>query len=220
MVRIYPYAAVQYSSFELYKDLFGGFFLPGSLAGATAVCLTYPLDVVRGRLAVQTNANAGIISTLRTMGKEGKVLAGLGPALLGVVPFAGMKFLVFEREKALWTKWTGKSQRDISMGVRLVMGGLAGAAGQTAAFPLDVVRRRMQVVGLPNVGLHVEDYSGSTFNALVRIFRREGIRGWYRGILIDYVKVAPMVAISLSVFDWTKILSAKYLGVNLQKTKE
>lgn len=64
VVRIYPYAAIQFASFERYKRglralspsgsmFFGGHFLAGSMAGATAVCFTYPLDVVRARLAFQ-----------------------------------------------------------------------------------------------------------------------------------------------------------------------
>jgi solute carrier family 25 protein 16 len=64
VVRIYPYAAIQFASFERYKRVlrsmsnsgtmfFGGHFLAGSMAGATAVCFTYPLDVVRARLAFQ-----------------------------------------------------------------------------------------------------------------------------------------------------------------------
>lgn len=58
MVRIFPYAATQFTSFEQYKKLFGeeshvGKFLAGSAAGVTAVLLTYPLDTIRARLAFQ-----------------------------------------------------------------------------------------------------------------------------------------------------------------------
>lgn len=61
MVRIFPYAATQFTSYELYKTLFGNMmeqhhfskFLAGSAAGITAVLLTYPLDTIRARLAFQ-----------------------------------------------------------------------------------------------------------------------------------------------------------------------
>lgn len=64
MVRIFPYAATQFTSFELYKKWFSsvmgptshiGRFLSGSCAGVSAVCLTYPLDTIRARLAFQVN---------------------------------------------------------------------------------------------------------------------------------------------------------------------
>lgn len=64
MVRIFPYAAAQFTSFELYKkylsDIFGpkshiDKFVAGAAAGLTAVLLTYPLDTVRARLAFQVS---------------------------------------------------------------------------------------------------------------------------------------------------------------------
>lgn len=60
MVRIFPYAATQFTSFELYKRFFGedshiGRFAAGSSAGVTAVALTYPLDTIRARLAFQVS---------------------------------------------------------------------------------------------------------------------------------------------------------------------
>ncbi len=36
-------------------------------------------------------------------------------------------------------------ERELSTLTRLACGGLAGTTGQTVAYPLDVVRRRMQV---------------------------------------------------------------------------
>ena len=61
MVRIFPYAGIQFYTYEHYRkalpQLFGESevtrFLSGSMAGVTAVCVTYPLDLVRSRLAFQ-----------------------------------------------------------------------------------------------------------------------------------------------------------------------
>lgn len=62
MVRIFPYAATQFTSFEIYKNYLDGVFgatshidkfLAGAGAGLTAVTLTYPLDTIRARLAFQ-----------------------------------------------------------------------------------------------------------------------------------------------------------------------
>ena len=58
MVRIFPYAATQFTSNKIYKrvypTLFGAdpsnfaiHFLAGSSAGLSAVILTYPLDAIR-----------------------------------------------------------------------------------------------------------------------------------------------------------------------------
>lgn len=65
MLRIFPYAALQFTSYEFYKRMNKKIFkeeaseriinnlLCGSLAGITAVTFTYPLDVIRSRLAFQ-----------------------------------------------------------------------------------------------------------------------------------------------------------------------
>lgn len=82
MVRIFPYAAVQFTSYEFYKSLFAktfnhhqfsSNFLAGSAAGITAVLLTYPLDTIRARLAFQVTGEhvyTGITHAAVTMFKE------------------------------------------------------------------------------------------------------------------------------------------------------
>lgn len=64
MVRIFPYAATQFTSFEIYKRYLDGVFgetshidkfLAGAGAGVTSVALTYPLDTIRARLAFQVS---------------------------------------------------------------------------------------------------------------------------------------------------------------------
>ncbi|XP_059693294.1 mitochondrial coenzyme A transporter SLC25A42 isoform X1 [Haemorhous mexicanus] len=65
MVRVIPYAAIQFCAHEEYKQILGNYygfqgkaltpfprFIAGSLAGTTAAMLTYPLDMVRARMAV------------------------------------------------------------------------------------------------------------------------------------------------------------------------
>lgn len=64
MLRIFPYAALQFTSYETYKHINKIIFkensgryinsvICGSMAGITAVTSTYPLDVIRSRLAFQ-----------------------------------------------------------------------------------------------------------------------------------------------------------------------
>lgn len=64
MVRIFPYAASQFTAFEIFKKYLDGIFgdkshidkfIAGAAAGVTAVFLTYPLDTIRARLAFQVS---------------------------------------------------------------------------------------------------------------------------------------------------------------------
>ena len=54
-------------------------------------------------------------------------------------------------------------------------------------YPADVIRRRMQV-DCPHSPLM------SARAHVVQILRSEGVRGFYRGILPEMLKVAPMVS--------------------------
>ena len=79
LIRIFPYAALQFSSYETYKSINKKLFrknadnllnglVCGSLAGMTAVTFTYPLDVIRSRLAFQFKGKEvyfGIVDSIR-----------------------------------------------------------------------------------------------------------------------------------------------------------
>jgi solute carrier family 25 protein 16 len=68
-----------------------------------------------------------------------------------------------------------------------VAGGIAGLLAQTSSYPLEVIRRRMQVGG----AVGNRDFRG--FWATVKnIYVNGGIRGFYVGLSIGYVKVFPL----------------------------
>lgn len=72
-----------------------------------------------------------------------------------------------------------------------------------ATFPLDLVRRRMQVEG---AGGRARVYNTGLFGTFKHIFKSEGIRGIYRGILPEYYKVVPGVGICFMTYEGVKML--------------
>lgn len=87
---------------------------------------------------------------------------------------------------------------------RLAFGACAGLIGQSASYPLDVVRRRMQTAG-------VTGHTYSTITGTMReIVSEEGvIRGLYKGLSMNWVKGPIAVGISFMTFDLTQILLRK-----------
>lgn len=65
---------------------------------------------------------------------------GAGPTLIGILPYAGLKFYVYEELKRHVPE-----EHQSSILMRLSCGAIAGLLGQTLTYPLDVVRRQMQV---------------------------------------------------------------------------
>ena len=106
VIRITPTSAFQFYFYDLFKKVFfhGKKELSplerlwaGGLAGCGALVLTYPLDLVRARLTLQTSANRqynGIVHGLVTVvNKEGPLALyrGLWPSVAGIFPYIGMR---------------------------------------------------------------------------------------------------------------------------------
>ena len=75
-------------------------------------------------------------------------------------------------------------------GLLLCGGATAGALAQTVVYPLDLLRRRMQVAGLTNVEGSKNIVADSTWLALKRIVKDGGgPRSLFAGIVPTYLKV-------------------------------
>lgn len=230
MVRIFPYAAIQFTSFEIYKKYLDGVFgetshidkfLAGAAAGLTSVTCTYPLDTIRARLAFQITGEhvyTGIAHAAVTIFKEEggtrALYRGFTPTLMGMIPYAGLSFYCFEYIKYGFMKYLPKWSCNrcekntgglvLTIPAKLVSGGLAGAFAQSVSYPLDVTRRRMQLA-MMNPATH--HYAKSMFTTLANIYREYGIvKGLYRGMSINYMRAVPMVAVSFSTYELCKQL--------------
>ncbi|KAK3707526.1 hypothetical protein QZH41_018493 [Actinostola sp. cb2023] len=224
MVRVFPYGAIQFMCYEQYKTLFCdtldyghiGKMFAGGLAGLSACTCTYPLDVVRSRLAFQVadeHRYCGICSTLRQIcSTEGGVCAlyrGFTPTGLSMIPAVGLGFYAFESFKDFIVSLHGTMTRVhpisgetvLTATGGLVCGALSGASSQTVAYPLDVVRRRMQLAGSLADG-HKYKTCISTF---IAVYTEDGVRhGLYRGLSINYLRVCPQIAVMFAVYEMTK----------------
>lgn len=67
-------------------------------------------------------------------------------------------------------------------------------------YPLDVVRRRMQMKGISG---DLFAYT-STKHAFTTIVQVEGIKGLYKGMWPNLLKVAPLVGIQFVAYEITK----------------
>ncbi|XP_016352171.1 mitochondrial coenzyme A transporter SLC25A42 isoform X1 [Sinocyclocheilus anshuiensis] len=219
MVRVIPYAAIQFCAHEQYKRILGQYYgfqgkalppvprlLAGSLAGTTAAMITYPLDMVRARMAVTPKEMYSNILHVfvRISREEGlqTLYRGFTPTILGVMPYAGLSFFTYETLKKIHTEHTGRSHPFSYE--RLAFGACAGLIGQSASYPLDVVRRRMQTAGVTG-----HTY-GSILGTMREIVMEEGvIRGLYKGLSMNWVKGPIAVGISFMTFDLMQILLRK-----------
>lgn len=83
----------------------------------------------------------------------------------------------------------------------LAIGAVSGMLGQTVSYPLEVVRRRLQVGGLTQPDRWV-----GWRETVGHVWRESGWRGFYVGLSIGYLKVVPMTAVSFAVWEEMKSL--------------
>ncbi|KAL4428809.1 hypothetical protein ABPG77_005247 [Micractinium sp. CCAP 211/92] len=178
----------------------------GGVAGMTACALAYPLDLVRTRLAAQTSQRyyTGIGQALRTIAaEEGArgLYRGLGATLMQVAPSLAINYAAYETMRSSWLAAAGRDTPTV--GMSLACGSAAGLISSTATFPLDLVRRRLQLRGQGGAGSGTGPHPTfvSTFRTVVQ---REGFRGLYAGILPEYYKVLPGVAIAFMTYELMK----------------
>lgn len=265
LLRIFPYAALKFLAYEQIRTVIIAGpaqetplrrLLSGSLAGITSVFFTYPLEVIRVRLAFETkNSSRSSLSSICSQiyhehppkaplsAASGHVAVtlpasvspsaaprssglvnfyrGFSPTLLGMLPYAGMSFLTHDTatdwlrhpslshyttitspKSTVTTQSSSRPQRQsLKSWAELLAGGIAGLVSQTASYPLEVIRRRMQVGGAVGDGHRLRIAETAR-----RIWGEKGWRGFWVGLSIGYLKVVPMAAVSFFVYERGKLV--------------
>ncbi|XP_024967943.1 probable envelope ADP,ATP carrier protein, chloroplastic [Cynara cardunculus var. scolymus] len=205
VLRILPYSAVQLFAYESYKKLYRGKdgelsvigrLAAGASAGMTSTFVTYPLDVLRLRMAVDPGHHT-ITNVVVKMLKEeglGSFYRGLVPSLIGIAPYVAVNFCVFDLvKKSLPEKFRNKTEAS------LITAFAAATIATLTCYPLDTIRRQMQMRGTP--------YK-TVLDAFPGIIARDGVAGLYRGFVPNALKTLPNSSIRLTTFDAMKHLIA------------
>ncbi|GMH35996.1 hypothetical protein BSKO_03864 [Bryopsis sp. KO-2023] len=239
-IRIIPNSAVKFLTYEKFKQYLSAYkkdqigdgkltpglrLLAGAGAGIVGMTSTYPLDMVRGRLTVQEGTSAqyrGIAHAATDIFKKEGLLAfyrGWLPSVIGVVPYAGLNFGVYETSKVFLLNYHGVSEEaDLGTVEMLGCGALAGLCGQTMAYPFDVARRRLQVSGWQGAAqLHGDSVGHAVaYKGMVDCFKRtvqeEGVQALFKGLWPNYLKVIPSIAIMFVCYEKIKsLVGAKFV---------
>ncbi|PWY79728.1 mitochondrial carrier [Aspergillus heteromorphus CBS 117.55] len=265
LLRIFPYAAIKFLAYEQIRaavipsrDKETAFrrLISGSMAGITSVFFTYPLELIRVRLAFETKrtsrsslrdifrqiynervappstptgasatkapvtATAEGVSSAVTKAVPSSGFAnfyrGFGPTLLGMLPYAGISFLTHDTvgdwlrlpavsayttipESEASSEKKGSRRPQLTAAAELFSGAVAGLLSQTSSYPLEVMRRRMQVGGVVGDGHRL-----GLLETARSIWFERGFRGFWVGLTIGYIKVIPMSATAFFVYERLK----------------
>ncbi|KAG6611651.1 Mitochondrial Carrier (MC) Family [Phytophthora cinnamomi] len=190
----------------------------GSLAGGLSLTVAYPLDIIRARYMVQMGKHryTSIYEAVATMYKVEGVRSfsrGLVPSLLGTLPYTGIGFSLNERFK-IWTLELQRRRLEHKYGdsapnpslnplTKFVCSYFAACIAQTSTYPMDTIRRRIQTDGYVSGSQTKMQYTGVIATARI-ILAREGWRGLFKGVSVNWMRSPVSTGISLTTYDILK----------------
>jgi len=197
IIRYFPTQAFNFAFKDQIKNLFprydpkkefGMFFAvmmaSGALAGAGSLCIVYPLDYARTRLAADVGSGKrdfkglGDCLVKTATGPRGflGLYNGFGVSVVGIIPYRGVYFGLYDslREKNPYKDDLGPAGLGSKF---LVAQGSAIAAGYTS-YPFDTVRRRLQMQSEKPKEQWV--YKG-TFDCAAKVVKDEGMSALFKG---------------------------------------
>ncbi len=121
------------------------------------------------------------------------------------VPIAyGVKFFLQDRLAAACFSYMTPSSPIPRPAVHSASGAAAATVAVTIVHPFDVVRRRMQLARLSQ---DTEKFGRNIFATLLLVYRDNGVvRGLYRGLSLNYIKVVPYWTVMFGLTDYIKTM--------------
>jgi solute carrier family 25 (adenine nucleotide translocator) protein 4/5/6/31 len=222
VVRYFPTQALNFAfkdTFKRYLNPFdkkkqpGMFFLgnvaSGGMAGASSLCVVYPLDFARTRLAVDVGKTGsgrqfnGLVDCLAKVFKSDGPMGlyrGFGISVIGIIFYRGAYFGLFDTGNAMLFG-EGKTQNFFAMwAFAQTTTTLAGII----SYPLDTVRRRLMMQS----GRKEKMYKG-TLDCFAKIAANEGTGAFFKGAASNVLRGTGG---ALVLVLYSKI--QKYLGID------
>ncbi|KAK5165463.1 uncharacterized protein LTR77_008992 [Saxophila tyrrhenica] len=229
VLKVMPESAVKFGSYEASKRAVAKFeghnnpkqirhtsqFIAGGLAGMVAQAVVYPLDTLKFRTQCETvqgapKGNQLVLDTARKMWRTSGVVGyyrGLPMGLIGMFPYSAIDLFAFENLKQMVVKRNmrlrnTKHEEDAlpnNFSLALI-GAFSGAMSASVVYPINLLRTRLQSQGTTQ---HPRMYTG-VMDVTRQTIQGEGVRGLFKGLTPNLLKVVPSVSITYVVYENTK----------------
>lgn len=179
-------------------------FVSGAMAGVCATVATYPLDLCRTTFAAQGLQSSSssrdacwkpprsiwefALVLYRLEGLQGFFM-GIGPAVVQIIPYMGLNFMLYE------SLLMSRHEESTTVGHAGMAGALSGGVSKMAVFPLDTVKKRMQVQAVSGTKIYHH-----MMHCLTTIARTEGVRALYNGMVPSIAKNMIGTGLSFAIF--------------------
>jgi len=187
-------------------------FIAGACAGVIANILTFPLGVLRTRLAASPPGTySGVFDAVKKMrATEGKITPfyrGLQPALISVIPNSGLQFMAYENLKRIIIgKQPNKEPGPFTF---MCIGGLSALFSNSLMYPRQMLTSRLVMQGVLD-----KNKKGLT-KTIQETFSKEGPQGFYKGYRAAITKIVLGNGISFGCYEAMKQL----FGIDFRKKR-
>lgn len=156
----------------------------GGLAGAGSLCIVYPLDYARTRLAADVGSGKaqfnGLLDCLKktaASGGVGSLYNGIGVSITGIIPYRGVYFGLFDTLSG-YNPYQKDENGFIRASSKFVCAQTSAISAGYASYPFDTVRRRLQMQSEKPEEEWV--YKG-TADCFSKIMKEEGTAALFKG---------------------------------------
>jgi len=156
----------------------------GGLAGAGSLCIVYPLDYARTRLASDVGSGkaqfSGLADCLKKTVASGGVASiynGIGVSIVGIIPYRGVYFGLFDTLSG-YNPYQKDENGLRRAGSKFACAQFSAITAGYASYPFDTVRRRLQ---MQSEKPEAEWLYKGTMDCFSKIVKDEGVTSMYKG---------------------------------------
>ncbi|KAI9204824.1 mitochondrial carrier [Polychytrium aggregatum] len=219
VLRIFPTNLIRFALFDRLNvllaptqgdatTLFQTKLVTGALSGSILLSLTYPLDYARTLLTADTTPKSsphrlyrGLFDCLfKTAQREGVLAAykGLGISNLGVMLYTGVSYATYDSLVDVFLPESRPMRSEwLYPWLKLSLGMVSVVVAQSLTYPVDTIRRRMQLNG----GLGQKQLYSGTADCIKTMILQEGWKSFYRGLAANALKTSLGGALQFVLYD-------------------
>ena len=174
----------------------------GITSGVVTLAVTNPIWVAKTRLCLQygsvssPHTYTGLVDCLRkTYRVEGIAgfYRGFTPGLLGTAHGA-VQMTLYDRSKYLYTRYKNQPlDSQLSATEYILISAISKMLASTIMYPYQVIRIRLQD--------HNRKWKG-VGDVIRTTWRTESVRGFYRGLVPNLLRVTPHTALTLTIYEY------------------
>lgn len=188
-------------------------FLSGGLAGCVGTTISMPFDVIRTRVIGQdphlkdTSIFKLVPSIIQKEGFYG-IFRGLGTTLIQIAPLIGFNFMFYHQLNDFYKSVVSPDHHQPPVIWGLVNGCMAGVISKVVVYPLDFIKKRLQLQGFQESRKTFgRNQKCSNIKECVRVtLKEEGVMGFYKGMYPTLFKSGLTTALYFSFYDIFKEL--------------